>query len=80
MIMKIKKNVITEVMIDDSTMLQVGDEVKFIANKVCYHGIFDGITERGSLKFHDTVAGESIVFNVMPRSIKAIEVKTLEVM
>lgn len=72
--MKIKREVVTSILIDDSRKLRVGDTVKFIANDICYFGTFVGLTTRGSLQFEADVDQHSITYSVMPKSIKDIEI------
>lgn len=72
--MEIKKQIITEVRIDEHSKLETGDTVKFIANNSCYLGEYEGMTNRGCLKFKGTVGKATIHFNIMPKSIKNIEI------
>lgn len=72
--MNIKREIVTEVMIDDKTKLEEGDTVKFIANNSCYFGVFEGVTPRGCLKFISNVDNVVVSFNVKPTSIKSIEI------
>lgn len=72
--MEIKREVITKVMIDEVNSLSKGDTVKFIANGICSFGIYDGMTVRGALKFSAKVGTMPVTYNVMPKSIEAIEV------
>ena len=72
--MKIEREVIIKVKINENTELKQGDLVSFIANGSSHIGSFRGISKKGALEFEYTVAGKEIKFNVMPRSIVAIEV------
>lgn len=72
--MKIKREVVTSIMIDDSSKLSIGDTVKFFANNTCNFGTFVGVTKRGSLEFEANVDGVWFKFKVMPKSIDEIEV------
>lgn len=72
--MEIKKQIVTEVRIDENTKLEKGDVVKFIANNGCQFGEYEGVTNRGCLKFKGTVNKAVSYFNVKPTSIKHIEI------
>ena len=72
--MKIERELVVKVKIDDKTELKKGDKVKFIANNAAYVGKFVEVRPRGSLLFECDVADQSVVFGIMPNSIKAIEV------
>lgn len=72
--MEVKKQIVTEVRIDENTKLEIGDVVKFIANNSCQFGEYEGITTRGCLRFKGTVGKSVIHFNIKPTSIKAIEI------
>jgi hypothetical protein len=38
----------------------------------CFAGIYKGINKRGAVMFEGVIADNKVLFNVMPRSIKAI--------
>lgn len=72
--MKIEKELVVKVKIDENTELKKGDKVKFIAKNAAYIGRFVEVRPKGSLLFECDIAGSSVVFGIMPNSIKAIEV------
>lgn len=72
--MKILKEVVTSVMVDDETTLDIGDHCKFIANGTCNYGIYEGIGKRGGLTFSSSVHGIPVKFSVMPKSIVSLEI------
>lgn len=72
--MKITRETITTVMIDETNKLTEGDTCKFIANNACYFGEFMGVSKRGCLTFASTVGKLTEVFSIMPSSIKALQV------
>lgn len=53
--------------------MQNGDRFVFIAGGKALTGAFIGITKSGALSFEQDVADKSIVYNVMPKSIDAIQ-------
>lgn len=77
--MKIKREVVTKVMIDDATGLKDGDTVVFIANGLCHIGVFKGITKRGCLSFEGNVKNEKVIYNIMPKSITVADILEHEI-
>ncbi|MCQ2549901.1 MAG: hypothetical protein MJ134_07660 [Lachnospiraceae bacterium] len=72
--MKIEREVILKVKINENTELKQGDLVTFVANGSSHIGCFRGISKKGALEFEYTVGETKIKFNVMPRSIVEMEV------
>lgn len=72
--MKISRETITRVLVDDNTELKTNDKVMFATDSVCMAGTFKGISKRGDLTFYAKVKDNEVTFNVKPSSIKALEI------
>lgn len=72
--MQIKKITTINVMDDNNEVMQVGKTYAFDVNEgKCYIGIYNGLTQRGALKFDSIVSGALVNFTVMPSVIKGIK-------
>lgn len=67
--MKLVKEQLVKVMIDDNHALVKGDLVKFTDGKKGYLGKFIEVTKKGALAFELDLVSTSVVFNIMPASI-----------
>lgn len=76
---KIKRELVTSVMIGENARLTTGDTVKFTDGKRVMFGVFNGVNSKGALVFKDTINKAECSYNVMPYSIKEIEVIEHEV-
>lgn len=72
--MKISRETITRVLVDDKTELMTNDKVMFATDSLCLAGTFKGISKRGDLTFNAKVKDVEVTFNVKPSSIKALEI------
>ena len=72
--MRITREVVTTVTLDNGEELRAGDLVEFVLKDgfVCI-GVFQKVTKRGSLEFARKVGEDIYKFAVMPSSITEME-------
>ena len=73
--MKVIRETITKVMIDDENELVVNNTYIFIANNAVYIGKFLGVTQKGGLQCsYELDKGGRVNYVVMPKSIKDVKI------
>ena len=73
--MKVIRETITKVMIDDENELVVNNTYIFIANGAVYIGKFIGVTQKGGLQFsYEFDKAGRVNYVVMPKSIKDVKI------
>ncbi len=72
--MRITREVVTTVTLDNGEELKAGDLVEFVLKDgyVCI-GVFQRVTKRGSLEFARKIGEDIYTFAVMPSSITEME-------
>lgn len=72
--MQIKKITTINVMDDNNEVMEIGETYALDVNEgKCYIGVYNGLTQRGALKFESIVSGALVQFTVMSSVIKGIK-------